>query len=467
MVGAIVAGDPAGLAAAYDHYAPALYAYCRSLLSEPADAADAVQDTFVVAAGKLGKLRDPDRLRPWLYAVARNECRRWLRDKSQPVPLDRVAAMSDETAIFGTTALRQAELREPVRAALAGLNSGEREVIELSLRHEFYGADLADALGVPLNQAHAMAARARTQFETTLGALLVARSGQGSCPGLADVMDGWDGRHLTPLLRKQVKRHIDRCEVCGESRRRELSPVALLAGLPAVVLPAGLRDQVLQLAADDRPDAVAYRSEVENEAEPFTRAGFPVPLDPLTPVRGPGTFAPAAGAAVAAIAVLSGGIMFAADVVHHSPGPRTERAAAGPPVVPLATPAPVASTPAPTPSASPSRPAAQVNFQPTYPAVVVTPSTKTSPKASVKPTTPKKSTSPKPSVSPTPTPTPTTSSPTPTPTPTATSPTASVSVNLGLDPASVPLLSGAGVLTSAVTVTSPAGVAGTIYLVLA
>src|ERR1017187_1513548 len=79
MVAAIVVGEPAGLAAAYDHYAPALYAYCRSLLSEPADAADAAQDTFVVAAGKLSGLRDPDRLRPWLYAVARNECRRWLR----------------------------------------------------------------------------------------------------------------------------------------------------------------------------------------------------------------------------------------------------------------------------------------------------------------------------------------------------------------------------------------------------
>ena len=50
IVAAVVAGDPAGLAAAYDRYAAVLHAYCRSLLSEPADAADAVQDTFVIAA---------------------------------------------------------------------------------------------------------------------------------------------------------------------------------------------------------------------------------------------------------------------------------------------------------------------------------------------------------------------------------------------------------------------------------
>ena len=49
IVAAIVAGDPAGLAAAYDSHAHALYAYCRTLLTEPTDAADAVQDTYLIA----------------------------------------------------------------------------------------------------------------------------------------------------------------------------------------------------------------------------------------------------------------------------------------------------------------------------------------------------------------------------------------------------------------------------------
>ena len=59
IVAATLAGDPAALLDAYDQYAPGLYAYSRSMLSRPADAADAVQDTFVVAAAKLGGLRDP------------------------------------------------------------------------------------------------------------------------------------------------------------------------------------------------------------------------------------------------------------------------------------------------------------------------------------------------------------------------------------------------------------------------
>ena len=79
VVASIVAGDPAGLATAYDRYADPLYKYCRSMLTDPADAADAVQDTFIIAASRLDGLRDPQRLRSWLYAVARNECLRILR----------------------------------------------------------------------------------------------------------------------------------------------------------------------------------------------------------------------------------------------------------------------------------------------------------------------------------------------------------------------------------------------------
>jgi len=81
LVAAIIAGDPDGLGEAYDRYAAPLYTYCRFMLPgphPPADAAGAVADTFVVAASSLTGLRHPDRLRCWLYAVARNECLRQL-----------------------------------------------------------------------------------------------------------------------------------------------------------------------------------------------------------------------------------------------------------------------------------------------------------------------------------------------------------------------------------------------------
>jgi hypothetical protein len=77
VVADVIAGDADGFGAAYDQYGASLYAYCRSALPE-GEAAEAVLDTFLIAAVKLDGLGDPGRLGAWLRAVARNECLRRL-----------------------------------------------------------------------------------------------------------------------------------------------------------------------------------------------------------------------------------------------------------------------------------------------------------------------------------------------------------------------------------------------------
>ena len=91
MVAAVVAGDADGFAAVYDQYATSLYACCHAVLPEP-EAAGAVLDTFLIATVKLDGLRDPDRLGPWLHAVARNECLRRL-GPGQEIPPEIPAAI--------------------------------------------------------------------------------------------------------------------------------------------------------------------------------------------------------------------------------------------------------------------------------------------------------------------------------------------------------------------------------------
>ena len=241
VVAAIVAGNPEGLAEAYDRYASPLYTYCRSLLREPADAADAVQDTFVIAASRLAELRDPNRLRPWLYAVARNECHRRLRARTVQVttPLDEMPDVSDTSADVSGEAERD-ELRTLLRSAVRGLNSGEQDLIELQLRQGLDAAEIAAVLGVSRNHAHALLSRARDQLEISLGALLVARSGRDDCAALNTMLADWDGQ-LNVLMRKRINRHIENCPVCGERKKRELAPALLLGLAPlAAAVPPGL-----------------------------------------------------------------------------------------------------------------------------------------------------------------------------------------------------------------------------------
>ena len=64
------AGDQAAFAELYREYAERLFGFCVVLLRDRDEAADATHDTFVLAAQKVHQLRDPERLRPWLFAKA-------------------------------------------------------------------------------------------------------------------------------------------------------------------------------------------------------------------------------------------------------------------------------------------------------------------------------------------------------------------------------------------------------------
>jgi RNA polymerase sigma factor (sigma-70 family) len=331
VVAAIVAGNPEGLAEAYDRYASPLYTYCRSLLREPADAADAVQDTFVIAASRLAELRDRNRLRPWLYAVARNECHRRLRARTVQVttPLDEMPDVTDTSADVSGEAERD-ELRTLLRSAVRGLNSGEQDLIELQLRQGLDAAEIAAMLGVSRNHAHALLSRARDQLEISLGALLVARSGREDCAALNTMLSDWDGQ-LNVLMRKRINRHIENCPVCAERKKRELAPALLLGLAPlAAAVPPGLREQVLRLASSNTPDAAAHRASVAQRTAPFGHHGFPKPLDPPKSSWWQ-TRSGQAAAAAAAAAVIAALPLLAVALASSGPGhPGGGAAALGP-----------------------------------------------------------------------------------------------------------------------------------------
>lgn len=291
IVASIVTGDSDGLAAAYDRYADALYKYCRSMLGDaeaPADAAHAVQDTFLIAASRLVGLDDPRRLRPWLYAVARNECMRILRSrKSAPTPQ---ATPGEADAVIDITegAAERARLRALLATAAHGLDPDERELLELQLRQGLEPGEVAAVLGVTSNRAYLLACRAHDQLEACLAVLLVCRDRGGDCGELDAMLTDWDGK-LTVAHRKRVHPHIERCPTCGTRLALELGPAVLL-GMPAGVAmaaaaaesfhlapgaPDELREHTLSLAAGQDPGAIAYRSAAASRGATFRRDGFP------------------------------------------------------------------------------------------------------------------------------------------------------------------------------------------------
>ena len=284
IVALLVSGDRAdvrrGLEAAYTAYADRLHDYARSMLraQDPAAAADVLHDTFLVAAAKAPDLRDPERFRSWLYAITRNECLRVQRAGRRHDPLEYddgsphpalVAADAGGSPDMASD-LSQRDLRELVRAAAAGLSPKEHEVFDLGMRHDLAVPEIAQALRVSENAAHAMLSRVRAQFSRSLGALQVARTGREACPALDALLAGWDGT-FDALWRKRIARHIDECAMCSVTQARELSPSALLGLLPLLGAPALVRDRLFS----DDIDLVAAGRSLVHRAGPFDREGFP------------------------------------------------------------------------------------------------------------------------------------------------------------------------------------------------
>jgi RNA polymerase sigma factor (sigma-70 family) len=255
IAAALRARNPAGLAAAYDEYADRLVAYCAAMLQDRHAAADAVHDTFVVAYERADQLRDPGKLRSWLYSIARNECLRVLRGQQRTSQLDEAIAVSDDTVELDA-GLRDEELRDLVWSAANGLNPREREVLDLAVRHELDMSEVAKALGVPAKHAHALLSKARQQLERAVTVLIVARTGRRDCAELEELLSGWDGG-LTVLLRKRVARHIDGCANCSARRRKDVNAEALFAAVPLLLAPLTLRDEILATAGGLEPARAA------------------------------------------------------------------------------------------------------------------------------------------------------------------------------------------------------------------
>jgi RNA polymerase sigma factor (sigma-70 family) len=245
LVARVLGGDRSAFATVYDRYADRLYDFAHSMLRNPEDASDAVADAFIKFAERLGQLREPERLRPWLYAIVRTECLRRLKSRSRVAfGGDEQLADMPDTAAAPDEAVETAALRQLVWDAAAGLGERDRALLDLHLRQGLDGADLGEAMGVSTSNAYVMMNRVRGQMERSLGALLLAKTGRDDCADLDASLTDWDGE-FSPLVRKRVARHVDNCPKCTVRRAAMVSPLALFAGVSAFAAPAGLRERVL------------------------------------------------------------------------------------------------------------------------------------------------------------------------------------------------------------------------------
>ena len=364
---AAASGDRAAFAAIYDRYADRLNDFVVRMVSDSDAAADCVHEAFCTAATGLSKLRQPEKLRPWLYAVSRSQALRHIQRRKLEQPADD-EYLDSASAEAGPDALaEQDDLAQLIREACGGLSDRDREVIELSYRHGLDGPELGKALDVSPATANTLTHRAREMVGRSLGALLVARQTRqdpARCPDLAAVLDGWDGT-MTVLMRKRIARHIESCAECESERRRRVSPAALLGAMPFIPAPKELRDTTL---ADIQ--LVCRTTDLVDSTDAGTVAGA-APVEerrrrPALPIS----------LAVGALVLLLGGLAW----TIAGPGRHEREPADSGVTVPLETPAttPFSAPPSPPPSSGASETLVPVSTKSVAPPVVA-PSQQTQP----------------------------------------------------------------------------------------
>jgi RNA polymerase sigma factor (sigma-70 family) len=321
LAASIVDGDPDALAEAYDKYADLLWSYCRSLVSDADEAAEAVADTFVITAARLEVLPALGRFRAWLYAVARSECLRRLRSSRVKAAMDEGPRLRRAAEVLSTG--EQQQLRALLSVAFGGLERAERDIMQM-VWHGLDLAEVAAVLGIPRTEAYVLFAGARDQLESSVGVLLMGWSGRVDCGEFQAMLAGHD-RRLTADLRTRLCRHIDKCGICAERYRQEMRP-SLLLGLSIGALlseaggaratpsraPRGLWQEVHRMTSERHPDAVWHRL-IGGRRVSFDANGFPRQLSDDGTNRAPRVAFAAVG--TMAVAVTATGV---ATHAHHT-----------------------------------------------------------------------------------------------------------------------------------------------------
>ncbi|GAA4601254.1 RNA polymerase sigma factor (sigma-70 family) [Actinoplanes octamycinicus] len=253
LVTAAQRGDRAALDRLVARHLPLVYDLVGRALGRREDTDDVVQETMLRAVRKLPALRQPASFRPWLTAIAVRQVgthqERQAGVHQQAALLDEAAGRPDPGAdLEDVTAVRLAlsGQRREVAEATRWLDPGDRALLALwwqEVAGRMTRAEIAETLGVSVAHCGVRIQRMRTELDLARG-VVGALSAEPRCPELTALVTGWEAEP-SPLWRKRVARHVRSCRRCAAVAGNRVPAERLLAGLPALAVPAGFAEATL------------------------------------------------------------------------------------------------------------------------------------------------------------------------------------------------------------------------------
>lgn len=167
-----LAGDVDAFAGIVRRHGAGLVALCAHLSGDRALGEELAQEALARAYTALGSWRADGRLQHWLYRIARNCCRDWLKAGARAERPEAHPGEDLESGRDPEVDLRDRQLGAALEAAVAELPQPYRETFLLFHAEHMSYEDIRALTGVSVGAAKVRVHRARQMLRRALGALL-------------------------------------------------------------------------------------------------------------------------------------------------------------------------------------------------------------------------------------------------------------------------------------------------------
>lgn len=147
-------GDRDAFQSFYEAEARAVYAYALSILQNPQDAEEAMQDTFLTVWDRCGDYTSSGKPTAWLFTIARNRCYAFLRRRAlhPAVSLESLDMEDPSWQPYSEDMAGEWPVeREALMKALSALTDQERRLIYLHVIASMKHREIAAVLNLPLS----------------------------------------------------------------------------------------------------------------------------------------------------------------------------------------------------------------------------------------------------------------------------------------------------------------------------
>jgi len=182
------AGDARAFNVLVDSYSPRVYRLALSMLNDPAEAEDALQETFLSVYRGLQTFRGDSGLGTWIYRIATNASLMRLRRRRDLVSLDEAPEDGSEPQIAQPVtawawdpeeSALNGEIRQAMAQAVATLPEAMRIVFLLRDVEDMPAAEVAETLGLTVAAVKSRLHRSRLILRDRLNAYFAAAEGRG------------------------------------------------------------------------------------------------------------------------------------------------------------------------------------------------------------------------------------------------------------------------------------------------